>query len=243
MKRFIPLIAVLLVVSLFAAGCSGEAESVTIEVGNTDAASATAQSSSGPTTVIGRVDSIVGNEVTLSIGTLDSSGTASSRTDQTSGRDFAAGSATSGRFGGASSSDMPGGATPGDFASGSNMPPQGGASGSNMPQGASGSDMRGGFGNGGTAPGNLASNGNMPGGASGTNMPQGASGSSVSGGAEGRSMGGAMNITYTGETATYLLPVGMAIGTGDYSSVSEGMVLQLTIDNDGTITAVSILSR
>ena len=48
------------------------------------------------------------------------------------------------------------------------------------------------------------------------------------------------------ETAEYLLPVGMAIGTGDFTSVTEGMVLQLTVDtSEGSevITAVRILSR
>ena len=230
MKRFLPLIAVLLVLSLFIVGCGKESDPVTIEVGG--AASVTDPSTSG-STVIGRVDSIVGNEVILSIGTLDSS-------------DTAAGSETSGRFGGAlSDSNMRGGATPGDFASGSDIPQgasgsdmPGGASGTNMPQGVSGSDMP-----------QPVSGTNMPQGASGSDMPQRGSGSDMpggsapSGGFNGGSMGGALNVTYTGETATYLLPVGMAIGTGDYSSVTEGMVLQLTIDGDGTITAVSILSR
>lgn len=54
-------------------------------------------------------------------------------------------------------------------------------------------------------------------------------------------------VTYGTETAAYLLPVGMAIGTGDFSSVSAGMVLKLSLETaaDGTenITAVSIVSR
>lgn len=50
------------------------------------------------------------------------------------------------------------------------------------------------------------------------------------------------SIEYTGEEANYLLPVGMTIGTGDFSSVNAGMVLSLTFDGDN-ITAVSIVSR
>ena len=41
-------------------------------------------------------------------------------------------------------------------------------------------------------------------------------------------------------TATYLLPVGMPIGTGDYSTVSTGMVLELSLDVDGDVVAASV---
>ena len=41
-------------------------------------------------------------------------------------------------------------------------------------------------------------------------------------------------------TATYLLPVGMPIGTGDYSTVSTGMVLELSLDADGDVIAASV---
>lgn len=41
-------------------------------------------------------------------------------------------------------------------------------------------------------------------------------------------------------TATYLLPVGMPIGTGDYSTVSTGMVLELSLDADGDVAAASV---
>lgn len=50
------------------------------------------------------------------------------------------------------------------------------------------------------------------------------------------------SITYTDEEQSYLLPVGMSIGTGDFTSVTAGMVLRLTFDGDN-ITAVSIVSR
>lgn len=41
-------------------------------------------------------------------------------------------------------------------------------------------------------------------------------------------------------TATYLLPVGMPIGSGDYSTVSTGMVLELSLDADGDVVAASV---
>ncbi len=58
-----------------------------------------------------------------------------------------------------------------------------------------------------------------------------------------RQSGRSVSLTYTGKTATYLLPVGMAIGSGDFSDVTEGMVLSLALNAEETITAVSILSR
>ena len=48
--------------------------------------------------------------------------------------------------------------------------------------------------------------------------------------------------TPTGETAAYLIPVGMSVGSGDYSSVSVGMVLGLKLE-DGAVRGVSILKR
>ncbi len=55
-------------------------------------------------------------------------------------------------------------------------------------------------------------------------------------------MGRSVSLDYTGETAKYLLPVGMAIGSGDFSNVSKGMVLALSLNGEGTITAVRILA-
>lgn len=51
-------------------------------------------------------------------------------------------------------------------------------------------------------------------------------------------------LVYDEETAaTYLLPVGMPIGDGDFSSVASGMVLQLSFNEADAIIGVSILSR
>ncbi len=55
-------------------------------------------------------------------------------------------------------------------------------------------------------------------------------------------MGRSVSLDYTGEKAKYLLPVGMAIGSGDFSNVSKGMVLALSLNGEGTITAVRIIA-
>ncbi len=48
--------------------------------------------------------------------------------------------------------------------------------------------------------------------------------------------------TPTGETGIYLIPVGMAVGKGDYSTVTANMILSLDIEED-TIISVKILKR
>lgn len=51
-------------------------------------------------------------------------------------------------------------------------------------------------------------------------------------------------ITYGEEEKSYLLPVGMSIGTGDFSSVTVGMALKLSFeDGSDNITNVTIISR
>jgi hypothetical protein len=64
----------------------------------------------------------------------------------------------------------------------------------------------------GAAPSGKMPSGEMPSG----QMPSGAGDSAQSGAQGGRSV----TLDYSGETATYLLPVGMAIGTGDFSDVT-----------------------
>lgn len=83
---------------------------------------------------------------------------------------------------------------------------------------------------------------------SGGEMPSGSwgggeGGRSNSASGEGSAQGANVELTYTGETATYLIPVGLTVGTGDFSSISEGMVLRLAFSENGAITAVSIISR
>ena len=77
----------------------------------------------------------------------------------------------------------------------------------------------------------------------GMEMPQG--GSFPGGGQMPQSGRGgqSVEIELNGETGVYILPVGMKFGSGDYSSVTSGMVLQLKLDADGNVVAGSILSR
>ena len=105
--------------------------------------------------------------------------------------------------------------------------------------------------------------GEMP---EGMELPEGtgtAGGTGTTGGAQSRTLQVEVAETVTGEvesivgnevtllltdgtdpsaeaTATYLLPVGMPIGTGDYSTVSTGMVLELSLDADGDVVAASV---
>ncbi|MGI5884827.1 MAG: hypothetical protein ACOX83_07685 [Candidatus Spyradocola sp.] len=46
-----------------------------------------------------------------------------------------------------------------------------------------------------------------------------------------------------GDAAAYLLPVGMSVGSGDYSSVTAGMTLSLSLDAEGRVVAASVLAR
>jgi hypothetical protein len=206
MKRIAALVFTIALV-LFAAGCSksnGNKSAAATQKGTMDIAQA---ASSDTTVVYGRVDSIVGNEVTLALGepqkgsdtasssSLGQGGQAQTGTEQSgdSGKQTSSGERPSGNMGKRSSGEMPSGEMPSG----------------EMPSGE------------------------MPSGASGT-------GDSTQSGTQG---GRSVTLDYTGETATYLLPVGMAIGTGDFSDVTEGMVLSLTLSADSTITAVTILSR
>ncbi len=62
------------------------------------------------------------------------------------------------------------------------------------------------------------------------------------GGGMGGNMGGGSSATITksGEEGSYYLPVGMPIGSGDYSTVSVGDILTLTIDKDGVVRAAEV---
>lgn len=102
--------------------------------------------------------------------------------------------------------------------------------------------------------------GEMP---EGMELPEGTGTGTVGGGAQSQTLQVEVAETVTGEvesivgnevtllltdgtapsaqaTATYLLPVGMPIGTGDYSTVSTGMVLELSLDADGDVVAASV---
>ncbi len=219
MKRIAALVISITLV-LFAAGCSKSNDNKSAAATHKGTMDISQAASSDTTVVYGRVDSIVGNEVTLALGKpQQGSGmaTASSADEQqdaqsegqksTDGTGNAGGERASGNMG-----ERPSGNATGEMPSGG--PPSG-----EMPAGG--------------PPSGEMPSGNPP---SGEKQQESATGTAKQG---GRSV----TLDYTGETATYLLPVGMAIGTGDFSDVTEGMVLSLTLNADSTITAVTILSR
>lgn len=68
----------------------------------------------------------------------------------------------------------------------------------------------------------------------------------------GGGMNGSVEVTPTGETGTYLIPVGLSLSgmsgsVADFSAISEGMTLRLTLeaDSDGTqrIVAAEVLAQ
>ena len=169
------------------------------------------------TTVYGKVEKIVGNEVVLALGEPERS-TASSmggRPDGATGE------------GKASQGDVSGGERPNMQASeGAGTRPSGGQ----IPSGGSGE---------------RPNSGQMPSGSFGE-RPSGSvtfeNGQSLQAGGTLTETGRSVTLIYSGETGTFLLPVGMAIGAGDFSNVSKGMVLALSLDGEETVTAVRILA-
>ena len=213
MKRFFAVMTVLAVVAALC-GCSGETASS--ESSSDETITHEIQSQE---TIYGKVDSIVGNEVTIELGTPEE-GTAPQQADN------GASSETSESASSESASPSDGGSAP---QGGGSMPsggaPQGNMSmpdSASMPDGAS-----------------MPEGGSMPSGG----MPSGGTGGDTNGGGAGRSV----TLTYTGETASYILPVGMSVGTGDYSSISSGMVISITTatfeDGSEAIISCSILSK
>ena len=52
-----------------------------------------------------------------------------------------------------------------------------------------------------------------------------------------------MEITYTGETAKYIIPVDTKVGMGDYTSLSKGMIVILQLDETDTVKSVQIIGQ
>lgn len=209
MKRIAALVITIALV-LCAAGCSksnGNQSAAATQKGTMDISQA---ASSGTSVVYGRVDSIVGNEVTLALGEPQNGGNTASSSSL--GQDNQAQTGTE-----QSSQRLDGQSSQSSRSDGTGT----------RQWSKNASDSA----NAGEMPSGAAPSGEMPFG----EMPSGTGDAAQS----GRSV----TLDYTGETATYLLPVGMAIGTGDFSDVTEGMVLSLTLSADSTITAVTILSR
>ncbi len=52
-----------------------------------------------------------------------------------------------------------------------------------------------------------------------------------------------VELTYTGETREYVIPENIKINSGDYTSLSEGMVIGLQTDDSGAVSSVLIISK
>ena len=52
-----------------------------------------------------------------------------------------------------------------------------------------------------------------------------------------------IELTYTGETAKYTIPIGVKVGSGDYTSLSKGMVIMLNLDDNNVVSSVMIISQ
>ena len=200
MKRIIMLLLCLLL-PLAMWGCSSaKAE----QEGMVNQEGAELNTQIGDDTVYGKVESIVGNEVTLALGEPQQS-TASSISAQEGERMQVGESPTaSGEKPSFGSGERPTGQMPSGERPGNGQMPSGGKT-------VSGDEA------------NVVLEGQP--------VQQGSA-----------AMGRSVSLTYSGETATYLLPVGMSIGSGDFSNISEGMVLALSFNAEGDISAVRILA-
>ncbi|MCM1023877.1 MAG: hypothetical protein NC395_07435 [Prevotella sp.] len=166
----------------------------------------------GDVLITGEVTQIVGNEVTLALGDVSESGP--SRGEN--------------------------GNEPHEMPNGENFPKMGGDG--EMPQMPDGVDFS-----------QMGENGEMPQMPNGVDFPQmGGDGEDFSrrnGGGrdgQGRGKGSSVSIEKSGETNSYIIPVGMTVkgASGrntDYSAVSAGMALQLTLNSEGYVVAAEIL--
>ncbi len=79
----------------------------------------------------------------------------------------------------------------------------------------------------------------------GKSFPEGMSRPDFSnGGSFDKQFGGMdIDVKYTGETAQFVIPSEVQVGNGDYTSLSKGMVIGITLDENNVVSTVRILSR
>ncbi len=77
----------------------------------------------------------------------------------------------------------------------------------------------------------------------GMSMPDFANGNFPSGGQIPQFDMGDIELKYTGTKEKYIIPKGVKVGSGDYTSLSKGMVVGLQLDESGTVTSVMIISQ
>lgn len=186
----------------------------------------------GDTQITGEVTSIVGNEVTLALGEITENEKGNRGGEKPADGEMPEmqerAEVPEGDFEKGEMPEMPEGAEipEGDFEKGE-MP--------EMPEGAE--IPEGDFGNG-EMPERME---NSKGDYGNGEVQEGLGGENTKG-----SKGGSATIEKNGETAAYTIPVGMTIsGTGgrnsDYSAISAGMVLRLTLNSDGYVVAAEII--
>ena len=219
MRSFSLIAVLLLVLSIAFAGCS-DSQSISGGQEETSLQQVSGQESKGDTSsvrVIGKIKSVAGNQITLELAEMPEE---MSRPEMPSG-DFEGFSRPEGMTMPEGMS-MPEGMTPPEGFDGK-MP-----EGMTPPEGFEGKMPEGDF--------------SMPDGD--FSMPDFANGERPQGG--GRMPGMNMEdieLEYTGETAKYTIPVGVKVGSGDYTSLSKGMVIMLNLDDNNAVSSVMIISQ
>jgi hypothetical protein len=216
MKKFY--LFLMLFAFCFACGCSSGTNSQNKNNNNSSrpAQTETTVLSSNQTQVAGKVTSIIGNEVVLALGEISTSSMLQAENNETS--------ASNSENSSASTSSSENQDSKNSFR-GNGQRPSG-----EMPSGEKPSGM----------PSGEAPSGEMPSG-----MPSGEapSGEMPSGGNFAGRTGGKVEITLNGETGTYIIPVGLSLSglsgnTTDFSAITEGMILRLTLETNSDSTKV-----
>lgn len=77
----------------------------------------------------------------------------------------------------------------------------------------------------------------------GMSMPDFANGEFPTGGQMPQFDMSDIELKYTGTKEKYIIPKGVKVGSGDYTSLSKGMVVGLQLDDSKTVTSVMIISQ
>lgn len=215
------LIAIAAAALIMMTGCSSD-KTEEKSAAASDAAQTEYVMQEGDTQVVGEVTEIVGNEVTLALGELEekSQGGGNGEKPEMS-----------------EDGSMPemgeNGEAP-EMPEGGKMPEMGeNGEAPEMPEGGSMPEM----GENGEAP-------EMP---EGMEMPEmGEGGKGGNGGRGGMGGKSSASVNKSGETATYIIPVGMTVSgangrNSDYSAISAGTVLRLTLNSEGYVVAAEIV--
>lgn len=225
MKKYINFAAAIAVI-LTMAGCSGESKSAEIPTQETVSQTEYVMQD-GDTQVTGEVTEIIGNEVTLALGELTESRGKIPKNDEKAERP--ANSEKPENLENGESPQMPAnGEMPEGVEGFSNgeMP--------SLPEKKTAAEGFEGFENGGKP--------EMPEGLEASKHPEGGRGEKNMKG----SKNGFSSIKKSGETTTYTIPAGMTISgangrSRDYSSITAGNILRLTINSEGYVVAAEII--